>query len=126
MACSQRSIPAVKLEEAIRAAATSGQLLRIEDSTDFAWDELYVFGSYAEEEDIPKDLGDVRPGLVHVTSQHENLLVFVRDRKVVTSFYLPTEKAAFLANPYVRFTREEARFRVETSMSSSLSLNQVR
>jgi len=115
--CSGSSSLEGKLEAAIRSAATSGQPLRMEEVADFAWDELYVFGPYAEEEDFPQDLGSVSPGLFHISNENENLLVFVRDRKVVKSFYFPSAKGDFPL-PYVmygRFRREDAQFKVQGS-----------
>ena len=85
------------------------------DST-FAWDRVYVFGSYTSREQVEQSLGFAWPDFEKSAVQIQDgntLVVFVRDGRVVDWFDSPPRiELGWIANAE-GYAREHATFRIE-------------
>jgi hypothetical protein len=81
--------PSDDIAAAVESASASGARFRLADATDFEWDRFYVFAPYFTQEAVDKQLGfhwgDAEDSL-YTGTEGGNLLVFVRDGKVVKAF----------------------------------------
>ena len=101
------------LESAVASGATSFDFAT--DSA-FAWDRVYVFGSYTSRQDVEKSLGFSWPDFEksEVWVQDGNtLVVFVREGRVVDWFDSPPGiNLGWIANAE-GYGRDQAAFRIE-------------
>jgi hypothetical protein len=103
-----------------------GAVIDFAEVAPFPWDRLYIFGPYTSPEHVHKCLGFGWPEYRWASirdSDGVNLVVFVRDRKVVHWFEFPRKNGelGYLDDPK-GYTREEARFRVQREGTDRLIL----
>lgn len=101
------------LESAVASGATSFDFAT---DTKFAWDRVYVFGSYTSRQEVEQSLGFAWPDFERsaVEVQDGNtLVVFVRDGRVVDWFDSPPAvELGWIANAD-GYARKDATFRIE-------------
>ncbi len=102
-----------RLAQAVQSSARAGGVLRMEDATDFTWDELHVFGPYVSAEQMHQQLGFAWAGASHQDSDSQTLLVFTRGQQVVRQLDFPRGQGDFADLSLMRFTRQDARFHVK-------------
>jgi hypothetical protein len=91
----------------------------------FAWDRVYFFGPYTDDDYIDRSLGFHWGGVKWSgigSGKGVNLVVFVQDEAVVHSFdHSRLEELGALVNPR-GYARDEARFTVYRSTDNRLAL----
>jgi hypothetical protein len=100
------------LESAAASGATSFDFAA---DKAFAWDRVYVFGSYTSRQNVEKSLGFAWPDFEKSAVQVQDgntLVVFVRDRRVVDWFDSPPGIGFASANAE-GYARGHAIFRIE-------------
>jgi hypothetical protein len=88
--------------------------LRLEDITDFEWDRVYIFHPYTPDSEMQRSLG-MKVQFVPNRIQHNdayNLLVFVKDGRIVTAVETALTVAEFHYDETRVFERANADFRV--------------
>ena len=91
------------LSTAIEQAGYARKPLAIADVTDFAWDRFHVFEPYTPVSDIDKQLGFAWPDAKETGIDYLDgidLLVFVKDKRVVRSVVLPRKDGDFATMKY--------------------------
>jgi hypothetical protein len=101
------------LESAAASGATS---IHFAADAAFAWDRVYVFGSYTSRQDVEKSLGfpwpDYEKSAVQVQDGNA-LVVFVRGGRVVDWFDSPPGIELCWIADAKGYAREQATFRIE-------------
>jgi hypothetical protein len=121
LSCSSNSIQDEVFEEDLAlvfAHAEAEELIKIPSITNFSWDKFFVFTPYTPVDKIENDLGfrDKRLEKTDISLRDDfNLLVFVKDNKVVhyVEFYRQIGNFERIASQKGGLTPKEAVFKVD-------------
>lgn len=92
-----------ELAAAVEDAGQTGEPFRLSSITEFEWDRVYVFASYASPENIEEELGFEWQGAEDSASRRSdalNLIVFVEDQRVVEAFDHVWQEATSLSRSF--------------------------
>jgi hypothetical protein len=107
----------LQIETLSQDSKPSPKILSLKDVTDFDWDEVYVFNPYTTHEEIESQLGFKWSDgdRIDLGSRDDiNLLVFVKDNRVVQYLEVPRGRGDFIlsSDDVAGLSPQQAKFEV--------------
>lgn len=111
---------------AFDALAPVSGVFRAQELAPFAWDQLHVFGGYQTDEMIRESTHTDWREAPREVPEGASLLVFVKDRQVVSAFYLDRPSPAFTCLGHTKPLRPYTELRTTRRSTSDIFLRVLR
>jgi hypothetical protein len=79
----------ISFEKELTETISNNSEINLQEITEFEWDKFYIFGPYTPDETFTKNLGFEWSGATSIGQDEYQVLVFVKNDKVVMSSIFP-------------------------------------